>query len=95
MTYTGLHRVFRYHRATSKVLKANPHRFRHTFGANMTRCRVPLAVLAMMMGHSSPNTTLRYIQVNDHDMRQQYDDALKTLNTTSGMLDDRHSARNP
>jgi len=88
MTYTGLHRVFRYHRATSHILNANPHRFRHTFGANMTRCRVRLAVLAKMMGHSSPQTTLRYIELNDQEVRQQYEDALKTLNT-SGMLDDR------
>lgn len=42
MTYTGLHRVFRYHRMLSNVPNANAHRFRHTFGANMTRCRVPL-----------------------------------------------------
>jgi len=89
MTYTGLHRVFRYHRMTSKVLNANAHRFRHTFGTNMTRCRVPLAVLATMMGHSSPQTTLRYIQLNDQEVRQQYDAALKTLNTT-GMLTHDH-----
>jgi site-specific recombinase XerD len=88
MTYTGLHRIFRYHRATSNVLNANPHRFRHSFGANMTRCRVPLVVLAKMMGHSSPQTTLRYVQLNDQEVRQQYDAALRTLNT-SGMLDDR------
>ncbi|MEI6336651.1 MAG: tyrosine-type recombinase/integrase [Methylococcaceae bacterium] len=83
MTYSGLHRIFRYHRATSQILNANPHRFRHTFGANMTRCRVPLAILAKMMGHSSPQTTLRYIQLNDQDVRQQYEDAIKTLNASN------------
>lgn len=91
MTYTGLHRVFRYHRATSHIGNANPHRFRHTFGANMTRGHVPLAILAKMMGHSSPQTTMRYIQLNDQEVRQQYEDALKTLNTT-GMLTYDHSA---
>jgi integrase len=90
MTYTGLHRIFRYHRSTSKIQNANPHRFRHTFGANMTRCRVPLAVLAKMLGHVSPQTTLRYIQLSDHEVRKQYEEAIKTLNT-SGMLDDRSS----
>ena len=54
----------------------------------MTRCRVPLVVLAKMMGHSSPQTTLRYIQLNDQEVRQQYEDALRALNTT-GILDDR------
>jgi len=88
MTYTGLHRVFRYHRLISKVPNANAHRFRHTFGANMTRCRVPLAILAKMMGHSSPQTTLRYIQLNDQEVRRQYEEALATLNTTGLLADD-------
>jgi site-specific recombinase XerD len=83
MTYNGLHRVFRYHRLTSRIGNANPHRFRHTFGANMTRCRMPLAIVAKMMGHSSPQTTLRYIQLNDQDVRQQYEEALQTLQTSA------------
>jgi integrase/recombinase XerD len=93
MTYTGLHRIFRYHRATSRIANANPHRFRHSFGANMTRCRVPLAILAAMMGHSSPQTTLRYIQLNDEDIRHQYDQALQTL-TAQGLLNHRSVACN-
>ena len=88
MTYAGLRRLFRYHRATSQVLNANPHRFRHTFGANMTRCRMPLAILAKMMGHASPQTTLRYIQLNDHEVRRQYDEALTTLNPNGLLHDD-------
>ena len=79
MTYNGLYRLFRHHRATSRIRTANPHRFRHTFGANMTRARVPLALLAQMMGHSSPQTTLRYIQLDDQEIRQQYEQALATL----------------
>jgi len=91
MTYSGLHRIFRYHRLTSRISNANPHRFRHTFGANMTRCRMPLAILAKMMGHSSPQTTLRYIQLNDQDVRQQYEEAIKTLHA-GGMFDERSAA---
>ena len=83
MTRAGLRETFRYHRVKSKIQNANPHRFRHTFGANMTRCRVPLAVLAKMMGHSSPQTTMRYVQLSDQEVRQQYEHALKTLNTHS------------
>jgi site-specific recombinase XerD len=91
MTYTGLHRVFRYHRLTSHIGNANSHRFRHTFGANMTRARMPLAILAKMMGHSSPQTTLRYIQLNDQDVRQQYEEAIQTLQA-SGHFDARSAA---
>lgn len=90
MTYSGLHRVFRYHRLTSRIGNANPHRFRHSFGADMTRGRMPLATLATMMGHRSPQTTLRYIQLNDQEVRQQYEEAIKTLNVS-----DRFDERSP
>ncbi len=91
MTYSGLHRVFRYHRMTSQIANANPHRFRHTFGANMTRGRMPLAILATMMGHSSPQTTLRYIQLNDQDVREQYEEAIKNIHA-GGSFDERSAA---
>ena len=83
----GLRRIFRYHRAKSGVTEANPHRFRHCFGANMTRCRVPLLVLARMMGHSSPHTTMRYVEVEDPELRAHYLQALDVLKT-QGLLDE-------
>ena len=75
----GLRRIFRYHRNKSGITQANPHRFRHSFGANMTRCRVPLLVLARMMGHSSPHTTMRYAEIEDHELRAHYQQALDIL----------------
>jgi len=86
MTYAGLRRLFRYHRMKSKLAKANPHRFRHTFGANMTRCRVPLAVLSRMMGHAFPHTTMRYVQLHDEEINEEYERALRALNQ-NGVLD--------
>jgi site-specific recombinase XerD len=77
----GLRSIFRYHRTKSGITEANPHRFRHGFGASMTRCRVPLLVLARMMGHSSPHTTMRYVEIEDHELREQYLQALDTLKT--------------
>jgi len=82
---TGLRRIFRYHRGKSGITQANPHRFRHSFGANMTRCRVPLLVLARMMGHSSPHTTMRYVEVEDPELRAHYLQALDILKT-KGLL---------
>lgn len=79
LSYAGLHRIFRYHRQLSEILHANPHRFRHAFGASMTRCQVPLAVLASLMGHSNPQTTMRYIQLNDQQVREQYEHAIQIL----------------
>ena len=87
LSMDGLRRIFRYHRSKSGITQANPHRFRHSFGANMTRCRVPLLVLARMMGHSSPHTTMRYVEIEDHELRahyQQAQDALKTKGLRNG-----------
>jgi integrase/recombinase XerD len=84
----GLRRIFRYHRIKSGITQANPHRFRHSFGANMTRCRVPLLVLARMMGHSSPHTTMRYVEIEDEELRTHYNQALDVLKT-KGLLDDK------
>jgi len=83
----GLRRIFRYHRRKSGIKQANPHRFRHSFGANMTRCRVPLLVLARMMGHSSPHTTMRYVEIEDPELRAHYLEALDVLKA-QGMLDE-------
>ncbi|MBT7065701.1 MAG: tyrosine-type recombinase/integrase [Verrucomicrobia bacterium] len=79
LSMDGLRRIFRYHRSKSGIDQANPHRFRHSFGANMTRCRVPLLILARMMGHSSPHTTMRYVEIEDHELRAHYQKALDTL----------------
>jgi len=90
----GLRRIFRYHRGKSGVEKANPHRFRHSFGSNMTRCRVPLLVLARMMGHSSPHTTMRYVEIEDQELRTHYLKALDVLKT-KGLLNDRDLRADP
>jgi len=88
LTAAGLRRIFRYHRKKSGVHQANPHRFRHCFGANMTRCRVSLLVLARMMGHSSPHTTMRYAEVEDVELREHYHQALDVLKA-KGLLDEK------
>ena len=55
----------------------------------MTRCRVPLLVLARMMGHSSPQTTMRYVEVEDDELRTYFHDALESL--PQGDFDERSS----
>src|SRR5271169_4384792 len=45
MTPAGLRSLFRYHRQTTGVKLANPHRFRHTFASDMVRAGVSLPAL--------------------------------------------------
>src|SRR5690348_14287133 len=53
MTSAGLRSLFRYHRQTTGVTLANPHRFRHTFASDMIRAR-PLAPIIHLLRLRSP-----------------------------------------
>ena len=62
MTAAGLRCLFRYHRRTTGVKLANPHRVRHTFASDMVRAGVSLPALMRLMGHAHIQTTLRLVQ---------------------------------
>jgi site-specific recombinase XerD len=72
MTPAGLRSLFRHHRLRSQVLTANPHRFRHTFGADMVRAGISLPALQHLMGHSQIHTTMLYVQLAPQDVWREY-----------------------
>lgn len=72
MTLAGLRSLFRHRRRDHAVARANPHRFRHTFGADMARSGVRLPILQRLMGHADVSTTLRYIQLSMADLADEY-----------------------
>jgi integrase len=72
MTPAGLRSLFRYHRRTTGIKLANPHRFRHTFASDMVRAGVSLPALMRLMGHSDIQTTLLYLQVTPQDVYVEY-----------------------
>ena len=72
MTPAGLRSLFRYHRRTTGIKLANPHRFRHTFASDMVRAGMSLPALMQLMGHANIQTTLRYVQVTPQDVYLQY-----------------------
>ena len=63
MTLAGLRSLFRHHRRTTGVVKANPHRFRHTFATDMIRAGISLPALMQLLGHAQIHTTMVYIQL--------------------------------
>jgi site-specific recombinase XerD len=63
MTSAGLRALFRHHRSASQVPNANPHRFRHTFGADMVRAGISVPALQHLMGHAQIRTTMGYVQL--------------------------------
>ncbi len=79
MTPTGLRELFRYHRKRSGVTKANPHRLRHTFAVDMVREGMPLPVLIRLMGHSSIEMTMLYVNLSVEDIRDEFERALRRV----------------
>lgn len=49
-----------------------PHQFRHSFGTEMLRAGVSLPVLMKILGHKSPNMTLRYVEVSLLDVEHEF-----------------------
>jgi site-specific recombinase XerD len=77
MTPAGLRSLFRHHRKGSRVPLANPHRFRHTFGADMVRAGVSLPALQRLMGHAQIRTTMLYVQLAPQDVWREYRSAVE------------------
>lgn len=79
MTLAGLRSLFRHRRRDHAIARANPHRFRHTFGADMARSGVRLPILQRMMGHADGATTLGYIRLSMADIADEYRRAVEEL----------------
>jgi integrase len=79
MTPAGLRSLFRHHRQSTGVSKANPHRFRHTFASDMIRAGISLPALMQLMGHAQIQTTMVYLQLTPQDVRDQYARAVAQL----------------
>jgi site-specific recombinase XerD len=79
MTRAGLRSLFRHRRRQAAIGNANPHRFRHTFGADMARAGVRLAVLQKMMGHGDAATTLQYINLSMADVAAEFRRAMTEI----------------
>jgi integrase/recombinase XerD len=77
MTPAGLRSLFRHHRRSARVPMANPHRFRHTFGADMVRCGISLPALMHLMGHSRIPTTMLYVRLAPEDVWREYRRAMQ------------------
>jgi integrase/recombinase XerD len=80
LTPAGLRTIFRHHRHRTTVLKANPHRFRHTFGADMVRAGISLPALMRLMGHSHIHTTMLYVQLSPQDVWREFQRAVQSRN---------------
>jgi len=77
MTPAGLRSLFRHHRLSSEIPRANPHRLRHTFGVDMVRAGISLPALQHLMGHAHIHTTMLYVQLAPQDVWREYARAVR------------------
>ncbi len=79
MTPEGLRSLFRGRRKGPDLACANPHRFRHTFGADMARSGMNVSVLQELMGHENIETTIGYINLSLSDVTEAYLEAVAKI----------------
>lgn len=84
LTPAGLRSLFRHHRSSSDVPRANAHRFRHTFASDMIRAGLSLPALMRLMGHAHIQTTLLYIQLTPQDVFAEYGRAVAKVTADRG-----------
>ena len=56
----------------ANVTNVHPHRFRRTFATNMWRQGVPVETIRVLLGHTNVQTTLRYIDIDNTDVKESY-----------------------
>ncbi len=50
-----------------------PHQLRHTYATQMIRSGVSFPALMTLLGHTSPDMTMRYVEVALTDLRREFD----------------------
>jgi integrase len=49
-----------------------PHQFRHTYGTEMLLAGVNFAAVMKLLGHTSPEMTLEYLQITQQDLQREF-----------------------
>lgn len=52
-----------------------PHQLRHTYATEMLRLGVSFPAVMKLLGHTSPEMTLHYIEITQNDLRREYFEA--------------------
>ena len=56
----------------ANVEHVHPHKFRRTLGTNLSRRGMPVQEIAHILGHEKLDTTMRYIALNDDEVKNDY-----------------------
>ena len=56
----------------SGVSNVHPHRFRRTLATNLINRGMAIQDVAHILGHDKLDTTMKYVYINDEDVRTKY-----------------------
>ena len=89
--YWSAHRVFVRAAKVAKLEDVRIHDLRHTFGVHAAQAGIPLPRLQKLMGHATPNMTMRYAA---HAPTNYFaEDAARIAASMDGSLNEERSAR--
>ena len=71
-TPSGARRMLKRLAAAAGVENVHPHRFRRTMATGLTRHGMPIQKVSRLLGHEKIDTTMRYVELNDEDVRSAY-----------------------
>ena len=72
MTPGGIRRMLKRIEAESGVENIHPHRFRRTLATSMANRGMNLQEIAYILGHENVNTTMRYVCVQESNVKHHY-----------------------
>ena len=70
-----------------------PHQLRHTFGTTLVNAGMSLPALMALLGHVTPEMTLRYAQIASPTVRAAYDTAMGKVTRAGGRCSSSPPAR--
>ncbi len=72
--------------AGGEPLRVVPHQLRHTFGTTLVNAGMSLPALMALLGHVTPEMTLRYAQIASPTVRAAYDTAMSKVRARRPLL---------
>lgn len=73
LTPSGVYQMLRRIGKAAGVKRFNPHAFRHALAKHMLNNNTPIPIMAEILGHEDPQTTITmYIQIDSDELKKMY-----------------------
>lgn len=73
LTPSGVRAMLKELAAKTNVEHVHPHKFRRTLATNLIRHGMPIQEVSRILGHDKLDTTMKYVVLNDRDVKNSYE----------------------